>query len=105
MVALTRVLLPLLTPAIVASAAVVFAISIDDFVISQWLSSGGDTDTVPIRIYSDTRAAPLPSVNAIATVMMVVTLLPVTLGFLAWRVFTRGERRTSAAEDFGGFTI
>ncbi len=105
MVALTRVLLPLLTPAIVASAAVVFAISIDDFVISQWLSSGGDTDTVPIRIYSATRAAPLPSVNAIATVMMVVTLLSVTLGFLAWRVFTRGERRTSAAEDFGGFTI
>ena len=39
-VALTRVLLPLLTPAIVASAAVVFAISADDFVISQWLSSG-----------------------------------------------------------------
>jgi hypothetical protein len=37
--------------------------------------------------------------------MMVVTLLSVTLGFLAWRVFTRGERRTSAAEDFGGFTI
>jgi spermidine/putrescine transport system permease protein len=104
-VALTRVLLPLLTPAIVASAAVVFAISIDDFVISQWLSSGGSTDTVPIRIYSATRAAPLPSVNAIATVMMVVTLLSVTLGFLAWRVFTRGERRTSAAEDFGGFTI
>jgi spermidine/putrescine transport system permease protein len=104
-VALTRVLLPLLTPAIVASAAVVFAISIDDFVISQWLSSGGNTDTVPIRIYSATRAAPLPSVNAIATVMMIVTLLSVTLGFLAWRVFTRGERRTSAAEDFGGFTI
>ena len=105
MVALTRVLLPLLTPAIVASAAVVFAISIDDFVISQWLSSGGGTDTVPIRIYSATRAAPLPSVNAIATVMMVVTLLSVTVGFLAWRAFTRGERRASAAEDFGGFTI
>ena len=71
-VALTRVLLPLLTPAIVASAAVVFAISADDFVISQWLSSGGGTDTVPIRIYSATRAAPLPSVNAIATIMMVI---------------------------------
>jgi spermidine/putrescine transport system permease protein len=40
-VALYRVLLPLLTPAIVASAAIVFALSIDDFVISFWLSSGG----------------------------------------------------------------
>jgi spermidine/putrescine transport system permease protein len=99
-VALTRVLL---TPAIVASAAVVFAISADDFVISQWLSKGGDTDTVPIRIYSATRAAPLPSVNAIATIMMVSTLLIVTVGFLTWRFFTRGERRAGkAAEDIGG---
>jgi spermidine/putrescine transport system permease protein len=102
-VALTRVLLPLLTPAIVASAAVVFAISADDFVISQWLSSGGPTDTVPIQIYAATRAAPLPSVNAIATIMMVSTLLIVTAGFLVWRFFTRGERRAgTAAEDMGG---
>jgi spermidine/putrescine transport system permease protein len=102
-VALTRVLLPLLTPAIVASAAVVFAISADDFVISQWLSSGGPTDTVPIQIYAATRAAPLPSVNAIATIMMVSTLLIVTAGFLTWRFFTRGERQAGkAAEDFGG---
>lgn len=100
--ALTRVLLPLLTPAIVASAAVVFAISADDFVISQWLSSGGPTDTVPVQIYAATRAAPLPSVNAIATIMMLSTLLIVTVGFLTWRFFTRGERRTGkAAEDFG----
>ena len=97
-VALTRVLLPLLTPAIVASAAVVFAISLDDFVISQWLSSGGETDTVPIRIYSATRAAPLPSVNAIATVMMVLTLLSLVLAFVAWRVFTREERRARAGQ-------
>jgi spermidine/putrescine transport system permease protein len=82
---------------------VVFAISADDFVISQWLSSGGPTDTVPIQIYSATRAAPLPSVNAIATIMMVSTLLIVTAGFLIWRMFTRGERRQGkAAEDFGG---
>ncbi len=102
-VALRSVLLPLLTPAIVASAAVVFAISADDFVISSWLSSGGPTDTVPIQIYAATRAAPLPSVNAIATIMMVSTLLIVTAGFLAWRFFTRGERQTGkAAEDFGG---
>jgi spermidine/putrescine transport system permease protein len=105
-VALTRVLLPLLTPAIVASAAIVFAISADDFVISQWLSSGGGTDTVPIRIYSATRAAPLPSVNAIATIMMLTTLLIVTLGFITWRVFTRGERGQagdglSALRDLG----
>jgi spermidine/putrescine transport system permease protein len=102
-VALTRVLLPLLAPAIVASAAVVFAISADDFVISQWLSEGGKTDTVPIRIYSATRAAPLPSVNAIATIMMISTLVIVAVGFLAWRLLTSGERRAGkSAEDIGG---
>jgi spermidine/putrescine transport system permease protein len=105
-VALTRVLLPLLTPAIIASAAVVFAISLDDFVISQWLSSGGPTDTVPIRIYAATRSAPLPSTNAIATVMMVFTLLSLVFAFLAWRVFTREERRADRArQDLAVFEL
>jgi spermidine/putrescine transport system permease protein len=104
-VALARVLLPLLTPAIVASAAVVFAISADDFVISQWLSSGGETDTVPIRIYAATRSAPLPSTNAIATIMMVFTLLCLVFAYLAWRFFTRGERRADSAQALPGFEI
>ena len=105
-VALTRVLLPLLTPAVIASAAVVFAISLDDFVISQWLSSGGPTDTVPIRIYAATRSAPLPSTNAIATVMMVFTLFSLVLAFLAWRVFTREERRgREAVRDIAAFDV
>jgi spermidine/putrescine transport system permease protein len=105
-VALTRVLLPLLTPAIIASAAVVFAISLDDFVISQWLSSGGPTDTVPIRIYAATRSAALPSTNAIATIMMVFTLLSLVFAFLAWRVFTREERRARRArQDLAVFEI
>ena len=105
-VALARVLLPLLTPAIIASAAVVFAISLDDFVISQWLSSGGPTDTVPIRIYAATRSAPLPSTNAIATIMMVFTLLSLVFAFLAWRVFTREERRgREAVPDVAVFEL
>jgi spermidine/putrescine transport system permease protein len=103
-VALVRVLLPLLTPAIVASAAVVFAISADDFVISQWLSSGGATDTVPIRIYSATRSAPLPSTNAIATIMMLITLFCLAFAYLAWRFLTRGERR-AASQALPGFEL
>ena len=105
--ALTRVLLPLLMPAIVASAAVVFALSLDDCVISQGLSSGGETDTVPVKIYSATRAAPLPSTNAIASIMMVLTLASITLGFLVWRAFTRGERRAgqSVVKDMGALEI
>ena len=106
-VALYRVLLPLLTPAIVAGAAITFAISIDDFVISQWLSSGGGTVTVPMLIYDATRAAPLPSINAIATIMVLVTLLTVLVGFVAYRYFTRGERAAGGGMvgDMAAFDI
>ena len=50
-----RVLLPLLLPAMAASLLVSFALSIDDFVVSQYLASGADTTTVPMRIYSQAR--------------------------------------------------
>jgi spermidine/putrescine transport system permease protein len=105
-VALYRVLLPLLLPAVVASAAIVFAISIDDFVISQWLSSGANSTTVPMIIYDATRATPLPSTDGIATVIMLITLLSVVAGVIVFRFFTRGEQaRGSAIDDVAGFGI
>ena len=54
---LLRVLLPLLAPAIIASAAVVFALSIDDFVVTQYLSSDASTTTVLDAPLRDARAA------------------------------------------------
>lgn len=48
--AMRRVLLPLLAPALLASFAIVFAISIDDFVISQFLSGGADSITIPVKL-------------------------------------------------------
>ncbi|HEX6146875.1 MAG TPA: ABC transporter permease, partial [Acidimicrobiia bacterium] len=72
--AMRRVLLPLLSPAILASFAIVFALSIDDFVISQFLVGGASSVTIPVRLYSGARLAPPPSLNALATVLMVVTV-------------------------------
>ena len=89
---LRLVLLPLLMPAIFSSLMIVFAISIDDFVISQWLSCGAGCDTIPIRIYGATRAAPLPSVNALAALMVYFTLAALGLAYLLFRFLTRGER-------------
>ena len=91
-----RVLLPLLAPAIAASLLIVFAVSIDDFVVSQYLASGADTTTVPMRIYSAARAAPTPALNALATLMLLATLLALALAYLLYRFLTRGERRGSA---------
>ncbi|MET1027999.1 MAG: ABC transporter permease, partial [Dongiaceae bacterium] len=95
------VMLPLLSPAIFASLMMVFAISIDDFVISAWLSCGADCDTVPIRIYSATRAAPFPSINALAAIMVFFTLSAIGIAFLVQRWMTRGERKASRP---GGMT-
>ena len=76
--ALRLVLLPLLAPAIFASLMVVFALSIDDFVVTDYLSSDASTQTVPIKIYSSVRGTTTPALNALATVMVVATLIAVT---------------------------
>jgi spermidine/putrescine transport system permease protein len=100
--ALRLVLLPLLMPAIFSSLMIVFALSIDDFVISQWLSCGAGCDTIPIRIYGATRAAPLPSVNALAALMVYFTLAALGLAYLLFRFLTRGERPAGGSSKMVG---
>ena len=83
--AMRLVLLPLLGPAIFASLMVVFAGSIDDFVISSFLSTGAASETVPMKIYSGGRATATPALNALATIMLVFTLAAVGLAALVMR--------------------
>lgn len=84
---LFRVLLPLLAPAILAAAGVVFALSMDDFVITQYLAAGADTNTVSMLLYSTSRAAPTPALNALATIALAITLLTLGLAYLVYRRF------------------
>ena len=102
--ALRRVLLPLLAPAILASLFIVFAISIDDFVISSFLCIEGCT-TIPIKIYSAARNAGNPGLNALASIMMVSSLLAITMAVLIQRYFNRRLGGGSAIEDFARFEI
>jgi spermidine/putrescine transport system permease protein len=88
---LRRVLLPLLLPAMAASLLVAFALSIDDFVVAQYLASGADTTTVPMRIYAQARGAPTPALNALATIMLLVSLLALVLAFVVFRLLARGS--------------
>jgi spermidine/putrescine transport system permease protein len=99
---LRMALLPMLTPAIVASAIIVFAISMDDFVVSAFLSSGTNTDTVPVRIYGAGRTAPTPALNALATLTLVITLVIALVMFLVWRAVRRAGGETESA--VGEFT-
>lgn len=94
---LFRVLLPLLAPAIVASAAVVFAVSIDDFVVTQYLSSDASTTTVSMLLYANARGAPTPALNALATIGLVITLTTLVAAFLVYRRFAGGKEAASLA--------
>ncbi|MGH2820165.1 MAG: ABC transporter permease, partial [Actinomycetota bacterium] len=94
--------LPMLRPAIFASLMVVFAISIDDFVISAFLSSGAPSETVPVLVYSNARAAPNPALNALVSVMLAFSMLAIAAALLVQRRIARTERRAkgAAVEDF-----
>ena len=94
--AIRRVLLPLLTPAIFASVAIVFASSIDNFVISQRLCASATCQTIPIVIYSSARRSPLPSLNALATITLAASTMLIAVAFVVYRRMTAGERRRTA---------
>jgi spermidine/putrescine transport system permease protein len=99
--ALRLVLVPLLVPAIFASLMIVFAISIDDFVISQFLSRDASTETVPVKIYSNARGAPTPALNALASVMLFASLLAIALAVGAYKLAQRARgERAAAIDDF-----
>lgn len=94
--AIRRVLLPLLTPAIMASVAIVFSSSIDNFVISQRLCASASCQTIPIVIYSSARRSPLPSLNALASITLAASTVIITLAFVVYRRLTAREREDSA---------
>jgi spermidine/putrescine transport system permease protein len=97
--AIWRVLLPMLMPAIFASAVLVFASTVDDFVIVEQLSSTANTQPMSVLIYSNVHGGLSgPALNALATIMLVLSLLAALIGFFAYRWMTRGERGGSGTE-------
>ena len=91
--AIRRALIPMLAPAIFASAVLVFADVVDDFVIVRYLSSDTATEPMAVKIFTGARGSPTPALNALASIMLLASLLAVVLGFLVYRRMTRGERR------------
>ena len=68
------ILLPYLRPGIVAGALLAFTLSLDDFVIT-FFTSGPDTITFPVKVYSMVRFSVTPEVNAASTVLIVITVV------------------------------
>jgi spermidine/putrescine transport system permease protein len=87
---LRLVTLPALWPAIVAAGLLVFALSFDDFVLS-FFTTGESPQPLPVRIYSAIRFGLSPTINAIGTLMMLVSMIFIGLAVLLPRLLGRRE--------------
>jgi spermidine/putrescine transport system permease protein len=96
-----RVTLPGIAPGVLAAALLVFALSIDDYVVTSFVAGVGST-TLPLQIYSMVRTGISPEINAISTVLLVATAL---LLFAAWRLEQGGRAREAALPAVLGLGI
>jgi len=76
--AFRRVTLPLIMPGVIAGALMAFTLSIDDFVIT-FFTAGAGTVTLPLQIYSMIKIAVTPEVNAVSTLLMLLTLVLIVI--------------------------
>jgi spermidine/putrescine transport system permease protein len=94
----TGVTLPQLAPAILAGGLLSFTFSMDDVVLSTFLSGVGST-TLPMRVFSMIRFGVTPVVNAISTAMLLITLTAIVLSLVLNR-----SRGSAPADEAAGFT-
>jgi spermidine/putrescine transport system permease protein len=69
-----KVTLPGIAPGVLAAALLVFALSIDDYVITSFVAGVGST-TLPVQIYSMVRSGITPEINAVSTMILLATSL------------------------------
>jgi putrescine transport system permease protein len=87
------VTLPMIAPSLLAAWLLTFTLSLDDVVLSAFLSGPGAT-TLPLVIFSRARLGLNPSVNAVATVIV----LAVSLGVMATSLLIARHQRRRARE-------
>jgi spermidine/putrescine transport system permease protein len=79
-----RITLPLLAPGIVAGALMAFTLSLDDFVITFFVSGPGST-TLPVQVYSMIKFGVTPEVNALSTLMLLGSTILVIISLALQR--------------------
>ena len=81
---LRKIILPLALPAVVSGWLLSFTISLDDVVVSSFVS-GVSYEILPLRIFSLVKTGVTPEVNALATIMIVLSLVLVVLSQIITR--------------------
>lgn len=77
---LWRVMLPVMLPAIVAGALLAFTLSVDEFIIAFFTAGAGrDSITLPMQIFAMIRFGVTPEINALATIVMTLSVVMLAL--------------------------
>ena len=73
----SKITLPLIMPGVISGATLAFTLSLDDVVIS-YFTAGPGSNTLPLKIYSMIKTGITPDVNALSSLMLIVTIIILT---------------------------
>lgn len=95
----TKIVLPLITPGIVAGGLLAFTISMDDFVVTFFTAGVGST-TLPLRIYSMLKLGVTPEINALSTILVGIIILLVLLAQIVLRRGANGKKELKRGHQY-----
>jgi spermidine/putrescine transport system permease protein len=85
-----RITFPLILPGVISGALLAFTLSLDDYVVTA-LNNGAGTTTLPIFVYGLLKQSVTPEVNAISTLILIVSTILIGIALLLQgRAFTKG---------------
>lgn len=88
-----HVLMPMLMPGIISGFMLAFIVSLDDFIITNMVAGPGAT-TLPLTIYGMVRVGFTPEINAISTILLLISLVFVTISYFAGRSAPNNNKKT-----------
>jgi spermidine/putrescine transport system permease protein len=92
-----RITLPLIAPAVLAGALLAFTLSLDEFIIAYFTAGAGQgSTTLPMKIYAMIRFGVTPEINAMATIVMLVSFVLVLASQRLDRGMLAGRRLEQA---------
>jgi spermidine/putrescine transport system permease protein len=78
--AFTRILLPMMVPGIISGYLLAFIISLDDFIITNFVKGAG-VETLPTAIFGSVKQGIKPNIMAISTMLLALSILMVTISY------------------------
>ena len=78
--AFTKILLPLMLPGIISGFILAFIISLDDFIITNFVKGAG-VETLPTAIFGSVKQGIKPNIMAISTMLLAVSIIMVTISY------------------------